>query len=52
LGSSQKIAAAPPGQISKALKGLRMIEGFTKRDIVIGAIVLIVATALTIEGTY
>jgi hypothetical protein len=29
-----------------------MIEGFTKRDIVTGAIVLIVATALTIEGTY
>jgi hypothetical protein len=29
-----------------------MIEGFTKRDIAMGAIILIVATALTIDGTY
>jgi hypothetical protein len=29
-----------------------MADGLTKRDIIIGVIILIVATALTIEGTY
>ena len=29
-----------------------MFEGLTRRDIVIGALALIAATVLTVEGTY
>ena len=32
--------------------GLRMLEGLTKRDVVIALLAIIAATVLTIEGAY
>jgi hypothetical protein len=45
------IAQVGHGWLNASILGDSMFDGFTRRDVAIGAIAMIVATALTIFGT-